>query len=395
MPRSPIATRYFRLDDLTWPLIVAALTLLAIGLGIVPAARLQRDFRFDVIARLSVALNVLNYSLTIALALLHVGVLSILLPNLLNACLQTGLAWRLSGQRVRARPEVAKWPSIAGESVWFVATASLAYMAFQTDFMLLGRYAGKAAMGGYSFAQIVSTQASQLIVLAASSVLFPALVTLRGEPERQRAGYVRSCRLLAVAAIPACICQALVFPPLLDLLYHGKWRGVAPMVEIFSVASAFIVFGGLALAMMQSRGQLRRAFCWTCGVSVGFLVAVLIGLPRGAIGVCWSVATFYAIAGPLGVTFAMGLTRRNLIETLGIFAPPMLAVAPAFGAGLLVRAQLADASPLWQLLVPGGVFAVLALAGIAIVRRSELVELYALTAAKVVGKLGGRRSVRP
>src|SRR5258708_23490836 len=138
---------------------------------------------------------------------------------------------------------------------------------------------------------------------------------------------------LAMLTIPIFALMAVTSDWVIQLVFGSQWSSAAPIAMFFSLAATYmpvvIVVGQLAYQSQDRTSEMMRA---TFLDSVLCVVAILSGLPFGAVGVAASVALAgLFIRTPVAFWLA---TRRGPVRLRDLYT----AVAPAAGAAIVAAA---------------------------------------------------------
>ncbi len=333
---APLLAEFFNAPQLARLLYLVAITVCVRSLATVPAANLQSQLRFGALATLAFGQSVLAVALSVLLASGGFGAVSIILPLTLSEVVRTVGLWFLAMPELMFRLDLSRWKYMVGESLLLVVCGVLMAIPWHVDFVLLGRlYEDKTVVGTYFWARNLSTQTLQLLSLNVATVLLPSLARLQKDPERQLAGFKRAASMLMLVAAPACLLQAAIASPVIELLFGERWRPAVGLVQVFSVAWSLSVISHVAASMIKAQGRYRLLAVYSATAAVLFPVCVALGAFAGdAIGAAMGVLVFSWISGPTLVYLAIqtsGGTWRHVFE---IFCRPMACSALAMGLAL-------------------------------------------------------------
>jgi PST family polysaccharide transporter len=166
------------------------------------------------------------------------------------------------------------------------------------------------------------TLPGMLVIAAFSTVLIPALSSLRKEPARMQGAYLRGLRWISILGCSMAVGLAVTAPEIVDLVYGPKWRAVVPILLWLSAASILQPIQNTAQWLYIVAGRGKGMLAMGLLVAGSATVAFAIGIRSGPIGV----ARAYAVSNTL-------------------IAYPMLAMSHR-ACGLDVRRTVAESSPL-------------------------------------------------
>jgi PST family polysaccharide transporter len=287
----------------------------------VPAAALRAALNFRFLATYTTIELAVGQVATIALAVYGFGVFSFILPGLVLAAVRAAFFWFVARPPLgRLRVRQLRMMGKASSAVF--GSRVITAMVGQGDYFVLGLFASKPEVGAYFFAFRLAVQPVRVLAGSLTSVLVPALVTLRSEPLRQGEAALSACRVLAFITMPYCFMQAAVVRPLFGLLFGSKWDGAILPAEILSVGLAFDAVSWIATALLIAQGEFRRLFIYSCIFGPAFFLLIAVGAYFGAAtaigastGVAIAVSLFYVILPPC---FSFAAFRRTGVSLRSI-----------------------------------------------------------------------------
>jgi O-antigen/teichoic acid export membrane protein len=361
---APLAARLYHA-----PILFPMLSIMALGMSLgalstVPEVKIRSTLNFRFLAGYATVELVLSQLSIIALALLGFGVFSFVLPAPILAVMKAVVFWSVAKPKLgKLRPRQLGMIGSTGATIF--GTKVITAIVGQGDYFTLGLFAAKPVVGAYYFAFRLAIQPVQMLAGNLSSVLFPALAQLRGDPHRQKEAALNASRVLAAVIMPYCFLQAAVARPVISLVFGTKWDAAIPIVQILSIGLAFDAVSWVAGALLSARGEFKRAFLYSCAFSPPFFVVVALGAKLdSAIGVATAVSLFYMVLAPCFTYAAFRSIGISLREVAGIYVGPSLIAAVAMGAAVLIAGLAAPLVRIPQagltVLVGGGLYVGLA-----------------------------------
>jgi PST family polysaccharide transporter len=328
----PIAA-FFEVPALELPLQVGSLTFLAMGALQVPGALLQRELDFRGLAAAEVSAQ-LGFSLcAVALAAKGFGIWSFVVARLVSDALHTGVAFRASGYRPRARFRRDSLRGLLGFGITIVALRSVNHLAANLDRLIIGKLAGAAALGLYGMAYQTIRIPEQHVSQSVKRLLFPAFSRLQGQPERLARHYLTLVGSVSLLAFPMAAGIALVYPDFVALCLPAAWEPTTPLVRVLALGGALYAVGGTIGLASWSVGRPDVDLRLAC-LRLVLLSVLLGGCARfGALGVACAVSVYAVVTFPVylvAVERLLGVPPRALL----------LRLWPAVQASLLMAATV-------------------------------------------------------
>lgn len=297
---------------------------------------LARDLRFLTLAVIDLACVAIGFVTAVVCAIVFKSYWA-----LWASTVASGLLWAVASTAVsRWRPS---WPSFKRNTdgmltfgAHLTSVAFVDFLANSTDKALIGRFWGAATLGFYDRAYKLVLFPLQNVSTPMARVAIPLLSRLKDEPERLRSAYLRFVGQINMLAVPG-VAVALAAPDaLIGFALGDDWL---PAAEIFAWLGLAAIIQPMAASAnwiftVQARsGELLRVSMVNGVIAV---IAILIGLPHGAVGVARALAIAQClICMPFAIYMVCRggpLRRMDYVEAL---APFVVAAAVTWG---LVRA---------------------------------------------------------
>jgi PST family polysaccharide transporter len=287
---APLTAKFYHDPRVSGIMLALSITFLLTGSTVQHQALLTRQMRFKELAVIDVTSAGLGFGLACYLAWAGFSYWSLVAQQLATAASSLTLTWLRSGWR----PDLPTRNSGVKPLVSFGAHLSvadfIAQLALNSDSILLGRFFGAIPLGLYTRANVLLTRPLQQVMMPINSVLTPVLSRLQSDPERYRRTHMRAYDTLAVLVLSfSAMCFVLAKPIVLVIL-GTKWFGVIPLFAAFAILAVSGPLSYICPWIYESQGrgrdQLRNHFL-AGGVTI---IAYLIGLRWGPLGVIISVA---------------------------------------------------------------------------------------------------------
>lgn len=323
---APILAEFYQSPALTDIFRVISITFLIGAFGNVPSAILQREMRFREIAKIETVAPLLSGALAIGMAIRGAGVWSLVAQPLLAAAITTVLrCWTC-----RWLPKMVFCPKalkeIWGFSGHMFGFYFINYWSRNADNLIIGKFFGAVSVGLYSRAYGLMLLPITQINGAINQIMLPALCGIQDDKPRVARIYLRVVGMISLLSCPMMLGLFVVADPFVLSLYGEKWRGVIPILQVFSLVGLIQSLVSSCGLLLQSQGRSDLLFYWWSLFNMLFIGSFLIGAWLGSV---LSVAVCYAIAnliysGPALVVSgrAVDLPARKIVSAM---AGPFLA----------------------------------------------------------------------
>ncbi len=328
---APLAAAVYGNRQMVGLLLVLALAAPFSTVSSVPLALLQSRLRFRMVALIGAGQAFAMSLLSILFAFLGAGVYSFILPWPIVAVVRLAVLWAVARPPIRLNPQFRRWRTMLADSSRLLTANGCRTILFFGDYLILGLFHAKEAVGIYYFAYNFAWQMWMLLAINLDGVLFPSLSKLNDQPNRQYQGFITAIRLLALVGVPACFLQAALADPVLRLLFDAhKWAPAIPVLQVLSLGMALRLVGYPAQSLMQAQGRFHRYMILSLAKVAAFLIctfaaAILSDEPRAALSLAVGVALFFTFEGPLTLYVALRPSGGRWRDVWHAYAFPTLA----------------------------------------------------------------------
>ena len=291
---SPAIAAAFGSPEATGVVQLMAIPLLLVGLSVVPAALLQRNFRQATVFAVDGSALVISTAVMVVLALLGAGAASLAFG-------------RIAGQAVTVLLQylaVRRWPvfgwdrTIARETIAFGLPLALAnvvsWSIITVDNLVVARLTGVAELGLYVLAFNVASWPMSVAGQSVRVIALPAFARIADLARRGRAMTALSGPIWAVSAVMA-IGLMFLAPQLVTTLYGERWAAAAAAVVPLAAFGAFRVVFDLIATYLIACGMTRHVLVVQVLWVVVLIPAMITGISlAGIAGAGWAHVTVAA-----------------------------------------------------------------------------------------------------
>jgi PST family polysaccharide transporter len=332
---APILIRFYHEPRLFWMTIVIGTGFIFNGAGAQHRATLQREMRFAVLSAIDIVSTIASIALAIGMAMAGQGywalVAMAVFPNVVGLLGVLIVGGWIPGPPRRGTDVVSM--------LKFGGTVTLnnlvAYIAFNSDKVLLGRFWGAEALGIYGRAYQLINLPTDNLNSTIGLVAFPALSRLQNDPERLRNYFLKGYGLFLSLVMPITMACALFAEDIVRVFLGPKWGETAPLFRLMApTIFAFALKSPLAWLMLATGGaakSLKMALVITPLIILGYALGMRFGPTGVAAG--FSVATTL-LAFPV-IFWATHGTPVTGFDALKVLVRPLLSILVAAGVTLL------------------------------------------------------------
>lgn len=337
----PLLADFFSQPVLTWLAIGCAVNIVLTCSIVIPQALLSQRFDFRVQARAQIAGSAVGAAAAVGFAIGGAGVWSLLFQPLVGTSVSLVLLFIASRWRPSFEFDYTRVRDMISFGAHLLAGSVVQSFGKSFHNVILGKSLGPAPLGFYNMAHNVSYVPIYQISAVVVKVLFPTLVDLNGDPERQQAAYKKVIGAIALITFPCLGGLFAVADDFVLVVFGEKWLDMVPVLKIICWVLMLQSVATTASTILLSSGQAKTLFHLSVAYAIMLTVGLLIGSQWGLLGTAWGWA-LAATAYFLLLTFVAG---KKICLSLSGFARavlrPLIAtlamVAILAGAGLLVE----------------------------------------------------------
>jgi O-antigen/teichoic acid export membrane protein len=303
---SGLVADFFGEPQLQLLFAVASIAFIFNAIERVPVALLVRDLAFRSFELRQLIATILGCAVAVVLAVLGAGAWAIIGNFLTVAIVSALLTWLITYWRPRL---VFSWTSfrrLTGFGFNVFGSVLLVNVQTTADRLLIGRFLGPSALGVYTFSNQLMYTPVLNVAYPLQAVLFPVLATIQAERDRMNAAWLRGKRLTVSIMTPAFMTLLVAAPDLIPTLFGRRWDDSIPIVQLLCLGGVAYSLGTQNWNILMVLNKVGILLRLTLLVTVTVVVAVIVGLPWGIVGV----AASFAVAQWLLVTPEIWITSR-------------------------------------------------------------------------------------
>ena len=322
----------------------------ALNFAVVPTALLERALRFKELAILESIAGIIGVGTLIAAAALGAGTYAIILGPLTTVVLiSTFLALRV-GWIPRQGPDRGEIARIWRFSRGITGFNSLNYWARNLDNLLLGKFASPTSLGyyvrAYSFMMLPVGQMGNVL----ERVLFPTLTRLRDDRQRMGRAWLRAISTAIALTLPITVGLTTMAPAFIDVALGRRWLPMTTVLEILTASAIPQLIGATTGGLFRAAGQTDLLFRISMRTVPISIVAILAGLPWGAVGVSVALLVKSWISLRIVLVPCLRICQLRVRDLIYSLRGPIAASASMAGVALVTRSYLSSNHPAWQVL---------------------------------------------
>jgi PST family polysaccharide transporter len=306
--------------------------------GIQHAAILQRRMHFSTIATIHVISFMAAAGIGVGLAMVGCGYWALVVMAITHPLVATIGFWVAAGWlpgMPRVRVGIRSMMRFGGT---LTLNGIVAYVCYNADKVLIGRFWGVDAIGLYGRAYQLVNIPTENLNWTVGEVAFSALSRLQDDPVRLRSYFLKGFSLVLGLTLPITIACGLFADHIVFVLLGSKWKDAATIVRL--LAPAIVIFaiinplGWLLCAIGRVQRSLKIALVFAPLMITGYAL----GLPYGPKGVAFAYSAgmmLWVLPHVLWCVYGTPISFADILLTASRpLASGIIAGACAFGIRL-------------------------------------------------------------
>lgn len=340
----PLARFY---DDARVAPVVCLLALVPMisGLNTIPQAMMQQNLDYKRLAAMDFAKATVQATTVLLCALAGLRYWSLALGIVAGQIVATAIAT----SHTRVKPNMPQRRHLSTTLVYashlVVSTLSW-YLYSNSDFAVVGRVAGIAALGYYQFAWNIAQLPGEKLGNVLQSVVGPFFGSIGDDIQALRHYFLLLSELLVSIMLPVLCGFALVSPIAVPLLFGDKWVASIPIMQILVLCSAIGSLSQLSHHVLGATGQAAIGARMNLVAMVVLPIAFYVAARYSGV---LAVASVWLVAQPFLVAYPLSRVKRTIqlsaLEYIGRLRAPIVCTALMAGAVTMARPVAAEKLP--------------------------------------------------
>jgi O-antigen/teichoic acid export membrane protein len=326
------------------PRLIAVTAVIALGFlfnaaGVQHSVLLQRQMRFTTLAVISTVSLIVGTVLAIAGAKAGYGYWALVVMTVTSPLIATIGFWLAAAwvpSRPRRRTGIRSMMRFGGT---LTLNGLLAYLAYNAEKILIGRFWGADAIGIYGRAYQVINIPTDNLNSAVGEVAFSALSRLQDDRNRLKNYFLKGYSLVLGLTLPITIACALFANEIIFVLLGPKWLEAAPIFRLLAPTILIFAIINPLTWLLFSLGLVERSLKMSLVFSPLIIGGYVLGLPYGPRGVAFAYSAVMAVCALPLTAWAVHGTMISFRDILLSVSRPL--ASGIFAGGLVLAVQLA------------------------------------------------------
>jgi O-antigen/teichoic acid export membrane protein len=356
---APAIAAFYHEPRLLWVAAVLGTAFLFNAVGIQHSALLQRQMRFTALAVISVVSLMVGTAIGIGGAAIGYGYWALVANSVTSPLIASIGFWLATGWVPGMPRQGAGIRSMMHFGGTLTLNGIIAYVAFNADKVMIGRFLGVDAIGFYGRGFYLVSVPIDSLNSAVGEVAFSALSRLQSDPARLRSYFLKGFSLVLGLTLPITIACALFADDVVLVLLGPKWQASTEIVRLLAPTIAVMAVINPVGWLIYSLGLVRRSLKIALVFAPIMILGCVMGLPHGAAGVAFAYSAVMVLWLVPHVAWCVHGTAISLGDVARVVIRPLACGVVAGAVGYAVRLMCGDfLSPLPRLVLDSGVLAV-------------------------------------
>jgi len=295
---TPLVVGFYHEPRLSKLLYLTAVIFLITPLGQQFQILLQKELKFDGLAKIEIATSVVNSMVAIGSAFAGLGVYSLIWGQLAATATKVALLCGVGWRQWRPSLHFAKrdFKGYVSFGLYQMGERAINYLNSNLDYLLIGSMLGASALGYYTLAYNLIIKPSSMINPVITKVAFPVFSLIQNETDKLRRGYLKVLQLLSTVNFPLMIGLAVVAPVAVPVIFGEQWLPSIILIQILTVVGLLRSTGNPVGALLLAKGRADLGFKWNLGLTVTQIPGLYLGAKLGgAVGVAIAFSILMAL----------------------------------------------------------------------------------------------------
>ena len=291
----------------------------------------DREFKFLVLTRLTTTLV-----FTIPLALVLRNYWALLAGTLAGTCISVILSYLF--HPYRPQPSFAALGRLMTFSKWLLFTSFIEFIYSRAAHLIVGRWAGPAALGSLSLASEIASVATRELAAPINRAVFPGYAHLKSDPAELGRSYIKVTSAVILLVMPAGVGLCLLAEPIVVSLLGDRWREAVDVIRVLALNGVLTVFLSTAHHLNLAAGM-SRSTSMVLAAHAGITIPLMLWLvpTRGSYGAAISMLIASIMTAPFNFYLLSKAIRFGFRDLLTLLFRP--AVGSLLMAGALLTVQ--------------------------------------------------------
>ncbi len=286
---APYVAEYFSMPVLCNVLRLIGITLIINSVLSIQTTKLRKELSFKAIALTNLSSYIIGAIVAIIAAYNDAGVWSLVSMQLTYGGMSVTIMWIITRWHPSLCFSIQTMQELFGFGGYLMAANILQEICRNIQGIIIGKKYSVAQLGYYSQAHKFDSVTSNALPQVISQVMFPVFSKLQNDLQMMAKHLDKCVRIIAFITLPIIGGLILFAEPTIEFLYGDKWLPCVPYYQVFCIGGIVVSFININFYVVAALGKSKVLFYWSFYKWGVLLIAILIGMNFGVIGIVWGV----------------------------------------------------------------------------------------------------------
>ena len=373
---APWVADFYDTPELTAVMRVVCLGVIINSLAVVQRALLTVNIDFKTQAKASFSAALTSGCTGIVLAYSGYGVWALVVQQLLNLSINTGLLWLFSSWRPRLLYSWQSFHELFAFGSKLLASGLLGTLYSNIYTIVIGKLFSAGNLGHYTRAQHFAEFPSSNLTGIMQRVTYPVLCSIQDDDKRLEKVYRKFLKLSAFVVFPLMLGLSAVAHPFIRVTIGEQWEFCAVLLQILCFSMMWYPIHAINLNLLQVKGRSDLFLRLEIIKKILGISVLCVTAPFGLIWMCYGQIFNSLVALIINTYYTGKLIHIGFLKQMRDLLPTLLLGLSMFALVLFVN-RFIDAA-LWKLVAGTLIGALYYVSCSILFRFSELKEIFSL-----------------
>lgn len=256
---------FFNEPTVTYLLPITMLDLILVGVGRLYDTLMQKELKFDILAKRNIIASIISLAVAIVLAYQGAGIYSLILSTVTQTLILNtwNLLQGLKFMPLRFYCSFKLIKPLFSMGINMTGAHILDYISTKIDVLIIGKMLGSETLGIYNLAKELVTKVTMLINSIVNRVSMPLFAKKQDDVESLKRNYCKLINFISLINFPISTIIGVLGCIIVPVIYADTYSEVIPIVYILSVWAMVNCIGNPVGNIVIATGRTDLSFKYT------------------------------------------------------------------------------------------------------------------------------------
>lgn len=289
---SGIISIFFNQPELAKLLKYISAVFLIVSISFIHKSLLKKEMNFKKLFNINIISTIFYGLITIVLALSGLGVKSLVFGYISKNIIVTILTLLFYKWHPSLIFKLSSIKNLLKFGAYIFGSSIFNYFNHNLDYLLIGKFLGPEALGYYTLAYRIMLVPVQKIGGIINNTFLPVFSKIKQNKRAIKKYYLQVLTFIALITFPMMGGLFVTAKEFILSIYGKNWIPVILLIQILSISGALKSLSTTVGTILLSQGRSDISFKWGIFSVTNLLIAILIGINWGVIGIAYGVTTY-------------------------------------------------------------------------------------------------------